>query len=82
MRRCEVDYLRPARLDDRLDVFTRPTALGGASADLEQIVKRDGTTLARLVVRLAFVTPAGRPARLPGAFRTALERFLQSQPGA
>ena len=82
VRRCEVDYLRPARLDDRLDVFTRPTALGGASADLEQIVKRGATTIARLAVRLAFVTPAGRPARLPRAFRAALEPFLQSQPGA
>ena len=30
--RCEIDYLRPARLDDELHIRTRITALGGATA--------------------------------------------------
>lgn len=78
VRRCEVDYLRPARLDDRIDVWTRLVALGGASAELDQVVRRDDTDLARLVVRLAYVTPAGKPARLPESFRAAVKPYLQS----
>ena len=32
VRRVEVDYLRPARLDESLAVITEPLAVGGASA--------------------------------------------------
>lgn len=79
VRRCEVDYLRPARLDDLLVVETRILDLGGATVDAEQVVTRDGTELVRIRVRLACITEAGRPARLPAAVRTAFERYNQSQ---
>lgn len=78
VRRCQIDYLRPARLDDHIDVWTRLMALGGASAELDQVVRRDDVVLARLAVRLAYVTPAGNPARLPTRFRAALKSFLKS----
>lgn len=82
VRRCEIDYLRPARLDDEIEVDTRIVALGGASADIEQIARREDVELARLALRLALVTPAGRPARLPSRLRAALQPFVQSQSGA
>jgi acyl-CoA thioester hydrolase len=78
VRSCHVDYLRPARLDDDIDVWTRLIALSGASAELDQVVRRDDVDLARLVVRLAYVTPAGKPARLPESFRVAVKPLLQS----
>jgi len=78
VRRCEVDYLSPARLDDELEVASGLIAIGGASFDLEQIVLRDGNRLVRLEVRLAMLSSSGRPTRLPGDFRTALEAFLPS----
>ena len=73
--RCEVDYLRPARLDDDLHIRTRITALGGATMRAEQIVRRAGADLARLTVRLACVGPTGRAARFPQALGAALARF-------
>lgn len=67
VRRCEVDYLAPARLDDELEVRTTLRALGAASVDLDQTVRRsaDQRELARLVVRLAVINRDGRPTRLP-----------------
>ena len=81
VRRCEIDYLRPARLDDEIEVRTRVVALGGASADLEQIVLRGAVDLARLLLRLAFVTPAGKPRRLPAALRVAMQNVMQPSSG-
>lgn len=78
VRSCHVDYLRPARLDDDIDVWTRLVALRGASAELVQVVSRDGGDLARLVVRLAYITSAGKPARLPESFRAAMTLLLQT----
>ena len=77
VRRCEVDYLSPARLDDELDVVTGLIGIGGASIELEQTVWRGRKRLVRLVVRLAMVSPSGRPMRLPSDFRAALEPYLQ-----
>ncbi len=77
VRRCTIDYLRPARLDDELEVGTRVLALGGASAELEQVVRLGDVDLARLDLRLAFVTPEGRPRRLPDALRETLQTLVQ-----
>lgn len=73
VRQCSADYLRPAHLDDLLTVHTRLTDIGGATLTATQVVRRDGEDLVRLDVRLAYMTAAGRPKRLPRAIREALE---------
>jgi acyl-CoA thioester hydrolase len=78
VRRCAIDYLRPARLDDLLEVETRVTAFAGATLELQQIVRRGALNLVALQVTLACVNAAGRPARLPTALRTALATVLQA----
>src|ERR1700759_553547 len=72
VRRIEVDYLLPARLDDSLIVMTEPLAVGGASVTLRQDVRgRDGSC-AVLRVRLACVKSGdGKPGRLPQRWRAA-----------
>ena len=72
VRRCAVDYLAPARLDDRLEVRTGLTRLGGASLDLEQRIVRDERLLVRMDVRLALISSALRAVRLPQALIEAL----------
>jgi acyl-CoA thioester hydrolase len=72
VRRCSMDFLAPARLDDDLVVETRLSGLGGASLDIDQDVLRDGGKLVRLAVRIACLGPGGRPHRLPPALKAAL----------
>ena len=59
VRRIEVDYLRPARLDDSLIVVTEPLAVGGASVTLRQDVRGPEGSCAVLMVRLACVKAGG-----------------------
>jgi acyl-CoA thioester hydrolase len=72
VRRCVVDFLAPARLDDDLVVATRLSALGGASLDLDQDVQRDEDTLVRLAVRIGCLASNGRPHRLPPVLKATL----------
>lgn len=72
VQRCEIDYLRPARLDDLLEVRSGPCGLGAARLDLDQRVTRGADLLALLRVRLACVADSGRPMRLPAGLRDAL----------
>jgi acyl-CoA thioester hydrolase len=74
VRRCVIDYRRPARLDDRILVESGIVALGGASLDIEQIVRAaDGGLLASAVLKLACMHANGRPARLPQGLRKRLQ---------
>jgi acyl-CoA thioester hydrolase len=70
--RCEIDYRRPAWLDDMLVVTTRILEIAGASLLAEQIVRRDAEDLARLKLTLALIDGEGRPARLPHDLRAAI----------
>lgn len=83
VRRCAADYLRPARLDDLLEVHTRVVGLGGASIDLRQTVYRpsDGRDVVALEVRLACIDRHAKPARIPAALRTKINHFLTDLTG-
>ncbi len=69
VRRCEAEYVKPARLDDLLEVRTRFGGATGASFWMEQEIRRDDEMLADLKLRLVCLRPDGRPARLPDAVR-------------
>lgn len=76
VRRMTIDYLRPAKLDDALEVETMITDIGGASLTVAQRVSRDGRALATAEVLLAAIGRDGRTTRLPVPLRETLrERF-------
>jgi acyl-CoA thioester hydrolase len=79
VRRLAVEFRRPARLDDAIEVRTTPVALGGATVDLRQGVWRGAEELARLDVQVACMRVAdGRPARLPKMLRDRLFALISA----
>ena len=72
VRSMQIEYLKPARMDDVLDVVTRPLEVKGASILLGQEVLRDGETLIEAKVRVAFIS-AGRARPIPKALREAMK---------
>ena len=69
-----VRYVKPARLDDLLDVSARPHLAGGASMAFEQEIRNAaGELLAAAEVRVACVRAGSlRPCRLPAAIAARL----------
>jgi acyl-CoA thioester hydrolase len=78
VRRCAIDFLAPARLDDLLEVWSQITSIGGASAAMRQAVRLAGGDVARLQVKLACVSVEGRPRPWPRELRDALEALAES----
>ncbi len=72
VRRAEIDFVAPAKLDDTLEVETRITHTGGASFAVAQTARRDARELARADLQLVTINRAGRPARLPAPVREAI----------
>lgn len=77
VRRCEVDYVRPARLDDLLEVNVKVEEIGAASIVMLQEMRRAETVLAKLKVEIVSVDIASfKPKKITERFRDLL---LQSQ---
>jgi len=76
VRRVEIDYLKPGRMDDGLEVVPSCAEIGRASLVLRQDVRRDGTLLARTRVSVVLVSREGKPQRLGALVRNALQRFV------
>ncbi len=72
VRRVEMDYLRPARLDDEIVVVTGPWVMRAASVDVQQRFEVAGAPVAALRIKLACIRSLdGRPARIPDRWRIA-----------
>lgn len=76
IRRIEIDYARPAKLDDALEVHTRYRVLAGARLNGEQWVKRNGETLISARIEAALITMSGRPRRIPEEVRAKIQPYL------
>ena len=66
-----LEFFKPARMDDVLEIVTAPQEIKGASITLHQRVMREGETLVEARVRVAFVS-GGRAQRIPKSLRAAM----------
>jgi acyl-CoA thioester hydrolase len=76
IRRMEIDYAKPARLDDALEIHTRYRTLTGARLTGEQWVKCKGVDLVTAKIEAALITMTGKPRRIPEDVKAKLEAFL------
>lgn len=71
VRRMSFDFLKPARIDELLEVVTRVKAMGAASLTLLQAVVRGETILVEAEVTVVLISVSGKPLRISGAVREA-----------
>jgi acyl-CoA thioester hydrolase len=76
VRRVEIDFLKPGRMDDVLEVVTTCAEIGNASLILDQQVRRGDQLLAKAKVTVVLVSSSGKPQRLGQLVRDALQRFV------
>jgi acyl-CoA thioester hydrolase len=72
VRTMQIEFLKPARMDDVLTVVTETEEVRGASITLHQQVMRDDDLLIDAHVKVAFVS-GGRARPIPKALRIAMK---------
>jgi acyl-CoA thioester hydrolase len=72
VRRIRIDYFRPARIDDLIEVETKPGDVRGASIVLNQTILRGGEKLVEAEVTVVMINLEGRARRIPDTLRRAL----------
>jgi len=77
VRSMHIDFLKPARMDDVLQIVTRPAEVKGASVMLSQRVMRGEDVLVEAAVQVAFVS-GGRARPIPKPLRIAMRADLDS----
>ena len=74
VRRIEASFLKPARIDEILEVHTGMGGIAKASIVLKQAVVRDRETIFRLQAQCVLIAASGRLLRLPAALTALLPR--------
>ena len=74
VRRMEIDFVAPARIDDILIIRTRAEDISGARIVMAQTLTRGGDLLVRARVEAAIVGESGRPRRFPKQWISAFLR--------
>lgn len=69
VRHMDINYLKPAHIDDILTIETRVAEAKGARMMLDQQILRDGEVIFTARVTVVVINRQGRPRRLPDSMR-------------
>jgi acyl-CoA thioester hydrolase len=81
VRYCSVDFKKPARLDDLIEIQTEFNSVSGAKIEANQTIHKitngivDEGWLVQLNVQLACINSRGRATRFPRVVRQAIARM-------
>jgi acyl-CoA thioester hydrolase len=81
VRSMQIEFLKPARMNDIVEIVTEPDEVKGASVTLKQQVMRADDLLVEARVRVAFVS-GGRARPIPKPLRAAMRGDPASEPKA
>jgi acyl-CoA thioester hydrolase len=81
VRNCSIEYLRPARLDDRLLVSSELVHLGGSRLDIRQWIRHEvqedsQSVLCRAMLTIVAVGAEGKAVKIPAPLRTVITPLL------
>ena len=73
VRRMQLEFLKPAHIDEILEVTTRAKETTAATLTLDQRVSRAGVELFTAEVMVVLISASGKPLRLSAAIRESLQ---------
>jgi acyl-CoA thioester hydrolase len=76
LRKVALDYFRPARVDDLIEVHTICIGLTGARMSADQKIYGAGELLVHGRVEACIITLTGRPRRIPQELRSKLSPLV------
>lgn len=79
VRHVDIEFLKPARLDDLLTIETILTDISRVSIRMRQTVKRGDETLVELTVKLAIVDSDMKLARLPDSIGQSMKKVFETE---
>ena len=66
VKSCNIDYKKPANLEDELSIRSFVKSITKTSFFMNQIITRGENIIAEAKIRLVFVNAKGKPVKIPG----------------
>ena len=72
VKSCNVEYLSPSKLEDRLQIYSSIESLNKASFVMSQDIKKDDDLIVKAKIKLVTVNNEGRPIKIPSVLKNKL----------
>ena len=65
VKSCNIEYIAPAKLEDKIQIYSSIETLNKASFELIQNIKKDNNLIVKAKVKLVTVNKDGKPIKIP-----------------
>ena len=72
VKSCNIEYLCPSKLEDRLKIYSSIESLNKASFVMIQDIKKDDDLIVKAKIKLVTVNIEGRPIKIPSVLENKL----------
>ena len=72
VKSCNVEYLSPSKLEDRLQIYSSIESINKASFVMSQDIKKDDDLIVKAKIKLVTVNCEGRPIKIPSVLENKL----------
>ena len=72
VKSCNVEYLSPSKLEDRLQIYSSIESINKASFVMIQDIKKDDDLIVKAKIKLVTVNNEGRPIKIPSVLKNKL----------
>ena len=75
VKSCNIEYENPARLEDKIQIYSSIETLNKASFDVIQNIKKDDNLIVKAKVKLVTVNKDGKPIKIPSILEKSLKNI-------
>ena len=76
VKSCNLNFLRPAKLEDNLDIISKVIEVKNVSIRMKQHIFVNDSMIVEAEILLASVDEKGKPSKLPVEFKSQLIKWL------
>ena len=77
VKSCNINYIKSAKFEDRLGVYSKIKSISKASFVMKQVIKRKNIEISNAEIVLVAINEKGKPTKLPNGFANKLRKHIK-----
>lgn len=77
VKSCNINYIKSAKFEDRLSVYSKIKSISKASFVMKQVIKRKNIEISNAEIVLVAINEKGKPTKLPNGFANKLRKQIK-----
>ena len=77
VKSCNINYIKSAKFEDRLSVYSKIKSISKASFVMKQVIKRKNIEISNAEIVLVAINEKGKPTKLPNGFINKLRKHTK-----